>query len=167
VGGEWNDEQDSEKSSIVDESGWEDYDAALSDGSSVTKSDMELLTGGNEQADTTLGDCLSTDNVPQVSADDNASEHANEVLGEEPKVADIDDAGLQTSRISLRRRRTPAEIHEDPFCSECELIIHTDHLLKCNEPSCTEKVCFSNTMKYQCPLMYSIYIVSSGVPRTR
>jgi len=166
VGDEWDEDASHESSSVVDESGWEEYDAALSDGSSVIRSDMAPLADGNEQANSMLGDGLSLDNVLQASGDDNASEHADKVFSEEPNVADIDDAGLQISRISLRRRRAPPKIHEDPFCSECELIIHTDHLLKCNEPSCTEKVCFSNTMRYQCPFMDSSYIVPSCVPRT-
>ena len=40
------------------------------------------------------------------------------------------------------KKSTPTKhlTFEDLFCSECELIIPTNHLLKCNEPSCTEKV---------------------------
>ena len=55
---------------------------------------------GNEQANSMLGDDLPADNVFQASGDDNASEHADKVFGEEPNVADIDDAGPQISRIS-------------------------------------------------------------------
>ena len=55
---------------------------------------------GNEQANSMLGDDLSADNVFQASGDDNASEHADNVFGEEPNVADIDDAGPQISHIS-------------------------------------------------------------------
>jgi hypothetical protein len=140
IGSEWDDDYHDSASSIVDESGWEELDSKSSDGSNGTRLDTDHPTGSTEQNDNASGGILSADNTPGASADDNASVDMNEVFNTEPIAVGVDDTGPQTSRILLRRRKVPSSVYEEPFCSDCESVIPAGHLLKCSEPSCTEKV---------------------------
>ena len=139
VGGKWDDESH-EASSIVDESGWEELDTKSSD--EATMSDMKHPVGTSQPNNNLPGSLLSAENPPGASADNNASVNTDApVFGSEPLAADVDDTAPWASCVSLRRRKAPSDVYEEPFCSDCELVIHADHLLKCSEPSCTEKVC--------------------------
>src|ERR1700720_4742697 len=102
---------------------------------------MACMIDSNRQADSTTGDHCPADGSKE-SMDNVMSLRADEVLPSTESIeADIDSAAVQPSRVSLRRRRAPSESHQDSFCSDCELIISIGHILKCQEPSCTEKVC--------------------------
>jgi hypothetical protein len=138
IGNEWDDECH-EASSIIDESSWEELDmSGSSDESYGGRSDTEHLTGTSERNDTPESP-PSADNMHAAPADTNTHADADELSNTVPIT--VDDTTLQTSHVSLRRRKAPSDNFEEPFCSDCELIIYSDHLLKCSEPSCTEKVC--------------------------
>ena len=106
-------------------------------------SDTEHPTGTSEQNNNLSGSLSLAENPPGASADNNASVNTDGISGSEPLAADVDDTAPWASRVSLRRRKAPSEVNEEPFCSDCELVIRDDHLLKCSELSCTEKVCLN------------------------
>ena len=107
-----------------------------------TASHTEYPTGPYEQKNSPSGSLVSAEKALGAPINNNASINADDVFDSEPTAINADDATLQKSRVSLRRRKAPSDIYEEPFCSDCELVIRVDHLLRCSEPSCTEKVCF-------------------------
>jgi hypothetical protein len=141
--------------SPTSEKDWEECDTSILDGPSGTHSEFEYLTdplSTRAQADSSLESHISADDADTTPPDVDISACADETTGVETTNVDAETAP-RPSRVSLRRRRLPSVTEEDSFCSDCELLIHTDHLLKCNGPSCTEKVVSLHTWQFWTSLM--------------
>jgi hypothetical protein len=120
-------------SSTIDETWWNEDDPDSSKGSNKSRSDMECPTSTNEQAN----------GLPWVSANNQAPHKV--VFNPEPNAADIEDTGPKTSHRSSRLQKALSNICKELFCLDCKLVIRTDCILKCSEPSCTENVCSTLT----------------------